>query len=68
MDLKGFVCAQPGSHAPLARDIADAPVRARHWRHWRYLFGALAGLACDMASGVAHYVDPVPHPRRLTYL
>jgi hypothetical protein len=68
MDLKGFVCLQLGSHAPLARDIAGAAVRAQHWRHRRCLFGALAGLACGMASAVAHYVDLVLHPRRLTDL
>jgi hypothetical protein len=68
MDLKGFVCPQPGSHAPLARDIAGAAVRARHWRHWRCLFGSLAGLARGMASAVAHYVDLVLHPRRLANL
>jgi hypothetical protein len=68
MDLKGFVRSQPGSHAPLARDIAGAAARARHWRRWRCLFGALAGLACGMASAVAHDVDLVLHPRRLAVL
>jgi hypothetical protein len=66
MDLKGLVCSQPGSHAALARDIAGAAVRARHWRHWRCQ--ALAGLACGVASAVAHYVDLVLHPRRLADL
>jgi hypothetical protein len=67
MDLKGFVCPQPGSHAPLARDIAGAAARARHWRHWRCLFGALAGLACGMASAVAHYIDLVLHPPEISW-
>jgi hypothetical protein len=61
MDLKGFVCAHPGLHGPLARDIAGAAVRARRRRHWPCLPVAVAGLACSMASAVAHDVDLMLH-------
>jgi hypothetical protein len=66
MDLEGFARADPRSHAPLARDIAGAAVNARRWRHWRCLYAAIAGSACGMASAVAHDVDLVQHPTRLT--
>jgi len=66
------VGAHHAPYATLARTIVGTAVGttvgARRRRHWRCLFATVAGSACGMASAVAHDVDLVLHPRRLTDL
>jgi len=55
----------------MLRSHATSPVRRlTHGvgAHWRWLFAAIASSACGMASAVAHDVDLVQHPTRLTDL